>query len=134
MLLFRRPPEPPGFDQRMAPHRRRVEASVEAGERPEFEPAWRSYKAHFARAQYGKCGYCEALALATGVGDVEHFRPKGEVSELGDDPETWGRERRGLANVEGRKTRRVSERGYWWLAYTWENWLLACERCNATTP
>ena len=27
-------------------------------------------------------------------------------------------------------TRRVSDRGYWWLAYTWENWLLACDRCN----
>jgi hypothetical protein len=21
--------------------------------------------------------------------------------------------------------------GYWWLAYTWENWLYACDRCNS---
>ncbi len=131
MLLFRRPRKPSGFDKRMAPYRERVEASIRAGEKPEFEPpAWRSYKAHFAHAQHGKCGYCEAPALATGVGDVERFRPKGEISELDDDPQSWGRERSRLANVEGRKTRRVSDVGYWWIAYTWDNWLLACERCN----
>ncbi len=131
MLLFERPPRPSGFEKRMVPHRQRVDASVETGERPDFQPpAWQSYKAHFARSQHGKCGYCEAPALATGVGDVEHFRPKGEISELDDDPQTWGGERPGLANVKGRKAPPISKLGYWWLAYSWSNWLLACSRCN----
>ncbi len=131
MLLFRRPPKPRDFEQRMAPLRQQVETSMQAGERPEFEPpAWQGYKEHFARTQHGKCGYCEAPALATGVGDVEHFRPKGEVSELRDDPQSWGSERPGLANIARRDTRPVSDHGYWWLAYSWGNWLLACERCN----
>lgn len=131
MLLFRRPRKPSGFERRMGPHRQRVEASVQADEKPDFEPhVWQDYKEHFARVQRGKCAYCEASALATGVGDVDHFRPKGEVSELGDDPATWGRERPWLANVKKPKYHQVSDRGYWWLAYNWENWLLACERCN----
>ena len=115
----------------MAPHRKRVEESRRAKKRPDFEPpAWQGYKRHFARAQHGKCGYCEANVLATGVGDVEHFRPKGAISELSEDPKSWGHERRDLANIEGRKTHRISDCGYWWLAYSWKNWLLACERCN----
>ena len=131
MLLFRRPPKPHNFEECMAPHRQRVEASLQSEETPDFEPpVWQSYKEHFARAQHGKCGYCEAPALATGVGDVEHFRPKGAVSELSDDPQSWGREGPGLANVAGRRFFPVSDQGYWWLAYSWENWLLACERCN----
>lgn len=131
MLLLRRPEKPAGFEERMAPHRLRVEASIRAGDRPDFEPpAWQTYKGPFASAQHGKCAYCEALVLATGVGDVEHFRPKAEISELGEDPATWGRERPELANVEGRQTRKISDRAYWWLAYSWDNWLLACDRCN----
>ncbi len=131
MLLLRRPRKPSGFDDRMAPHRERVEASVQADEKPEFRPpVWQKYKEHFASAQHDKCGYCESPALATGVGDIDHFRPKSEISELDDDLQTRRRERPGLANVAGPGPRTVSERGYWWLAYAWENWLLACERCN----
>lgn len=53
---------------------------------------------------HGKCAYCESE-----VGDnldVEHFRPKGSVS---DDP---------------------THPGYWWLAHTWENLLPSCTPCN----
>jgi uncharacterized protein (TIGR02646 family) len=53
-----------------------------------------------------KCAYCEA-ALTSSPGDVENFRPKSLVA----DPD---------GNREG----------YWWLAYVWENLLLACGRCN----
>jgi uncharacterized protein (TIGR02646 family) len=53
-----------------------------------------------------KCAYCETL-LTAAPGDVENFRPKSLVA----DPD---------GNREG----------YWWLAYVWENLLLACGRCN----
>lgn len=53
---------------------------------------------------HDKCAYCEDE-----VGDdmdVEHFRPKGGVTE---DP---------------------SHPGYWWLAHSWENLLPSCTPCN----
>jgi len=53
-----------------------------------------------------KCAYCEAPAPASMAWDVEHYRPKGRVSERADHP------------------------GYYWLAYDWDNLLLACELCN----
>jgi uncharacterized protein (TIGR02646 family) len=53
-----------------------------------------------------KCAYCEAPAPASTSWDVEHYRPKGRVSERRDHP------------------------GYYWLAYDWDNLLLACELCN----
>jgi uncharacterized protein (TIGR02646 family) len=53
-----------------------------------------------------KCAYCEAPAPASTSWDVEHYRPKGRVSERADHP------------------------GYYWLAYVWENLLLSCELCN----
>jgi len=53
-----------------------------------------------------KCAYCEAPAPASTSWDVEHYRPKGRVSERADHP------------------------GYYWLTYVWENLLLSCELCN----
>lgn len=53
---------------------------------------------------HDKCAYCEDE-----VGDdldVEHFRPKGGVTEDATHP------------------------GYWWLAHTWENLLPSCSPCN----
>lgn len=28
--------------------------------------------------------------------------------------------------------KRATKPGYWWLAYSWDNWLFACELCNST--
>lgn len=53
----------------------------------------------------GKCAYCESN-FARFDWEVEHFRPKGNVAEREDHP------------------------GYYWLAYTWENLLPSCTRCN----
>jgi uncharacterized protein (TIGR02646 family) len=53
-----------------------------------------------------KCAYCEAPAPASASWDVEHYRPKGRVSERPDHP------------------------GYYWLAYRWDNLLLSCQLCN----
>ena len=51
------------------------------------------------------CAYCGADIEETGI-DVEHFRPKGKV----DGDKTFG--------------------GYWWLAYSFQNYLLSCTICN----
>ena len=60
--------------------------------------------------QHNKCCYCEAVFGHVYAGAIEHFRPKAAVSQ-------------------DRTTRRGYP-GYYWLAYAWENLLLACERCN----
>jgi uncharacterized protein (TIGR02646 family) len=56
----------------------------------------------------GKCAYCET-PLVSAVGDIEQFRPKASVSEAPEHP------------------------GYWWLANSWENLLIACHYCNRMT-
>lgn len=53
-----------------------------------------------------KCAYCGSSYRATSPTDIEHFRPKGRVSD-----------------VPGHK-------GYWWLASTWKNLLPSCILCN----
>lgn len=58
----------------------------------------------------GKCAYCESDILKTYVGDIEHFRPKGEIEEL--------------------KASGSSKPGYYWLAADWNNLLLSCRNCN----
>ncbi|MCJ8208559.1 hypothetical protein MUY27_02485 [Mucilaginibacter sp. RS28] len=56
----------------------------------------------------GKCAYCESTFLHVYSGDVEHFRPKGEIEEA----------------VPDKKP------GYYWLAADWDNLLLSCRNCN----
>lgn len=52
-----------------------------------------------------KCAYCETPLPEAGW-DIEHYRPKGRVTEAPRHP------------------------GYFWLAYVWDNLLPACEFCN----
>lgn len=56
----------------------------------------------------GKCAYCESTFLHVYSGDVEHFRPKGEIEEATPDKKP----------------------GYYWLAANWDNLLLSCRNCN----
>lgn len=56
---------------------------------------------------FPKCAYCETVYDASSDGDVEHFRPKGKVSDK--DPQTPG---------------------YYWLANDWDNLMLSCQHCN----
>ena len=58
---------------------------------------------------HGKCAYCESKITAIYNGDIEHFRPKGEIKEVN-----------------------PSKPGYFWLASEWENLLFACPFCNQT--
>jgi uncharacterized protein (TIGR02646 family) len=69
-----------------------------------------SVKQALERAQYGKCAFCEAKIRHVAYGDVEHFRPKAGFRQLPDGP--------------------LERPGYFWLAYSWSNLLLACQLCN----
>jgi uncharacterized protein (TIGR02646 family) len=60
----------------------------------------------------GKCAYCESRYAGTQPMDVEHFRPKGGVEEIGPD---------GKAHLA---------EGYPWLAAHWTNLLPSCIDCN----
>jgi 5-methylcytosine-specific restriction endonuclease McrA len=53
-----------------------------------------------------KCAYCESTVETVAALQVEHYRPKKEV------------------------TGAPGHLGYYWLAYEWTNLLLACPRCN----
>ncbi|AYB31662.1 retron system putative HNH endonuclease [Chryseolinea soli] len=61
---------------------------------------------------YGKCAYCETKITTVTVGDIEHFRPKGEI-------------------IDEQKKKLIP--GYYWLAYDWNNLLLSCNNCNRKT-
>ena len=69
---------------------------------------WRDpkVKSFIYNSQHKKCCYCERKRDC-GESDVEHFRPKAQVANC---PE---------------------HSGYWWLAYDWNNLLIACKKCNA---
>jgi hypothetical protein len=73
---------------------------------PNFKDNWKQLKEHLLDLFHGKCGYCEARFTPTSFGDVEHYRPKGKVSE------------------------EPTHKGYYWLAYEPTNYLPACQLCN----
>lgn len=71
----------------------------------------KSVKEALCLYQNNKCCFCES-SLHAQHGDVEHFRPKaGWVQENKD---------------------QLSDTGYYWLAYDWENLFLSCQKCNQT--
>ena len=60
--------------------------------------------------QHDKCCYCESKPSPTSAGRIDHFRPKGAVRQD--------------------KMSNKLYPGYYWLAYRWDNLVLACETCN----
>lgn len=60
--------------------------------------------------QHGKCCFCESRITHIAYGDVEHFRPK----------KAW----------TTTSNRKYNYPGYYWLAYDWDNFFLACQLCN----
>jgi uncharacterized protein (TIGR02646 family) len=69
-------------------------------------PVWHALKEILASLSGGKCWYCEA-EQARSDNNVDHFRPKGEVAE---------------ASCHG---------GYWWLAFSLDNFRFSCTFCNS---
>ena len=59
-----------------------------------------------------KCCYCERKRWDSTELHAEHFRPKGSVQQT--------------------RAHNKEYPGYYWLAYSWDNLLLACAPCNST--
>lgn len=67
----------------------------------------------------GKCAFCEQSIISNQHGDIEHYRPKAAVQD-----ENW---QPVIRDINGTRTEHP---GYYWLAYDWQNLLLACISCN----
>lgn len=134
MLRFSRAPDRPvDFDNYVDAAKQVIQAIIDNKRFPlskDFQDKWGHFKDALLKVQHNKCGYCE-LFLGTHPGDVEHYRPKAELQELPEDEKKWGAEGDGVFNVEGRSPKSISDSGYWWSAYDWENYLAACNRCNS---
>jgi len=88
---------------------RQLREAHDRGEKLEFDgKIWREMKHHLFELFDNKCAYCESLVLHISPGDVEHYRPKGRVTEDRDHP------------------------GYYWLAYDINNLLPSCSACNGS--
>src|SRR5436190_9209784 len=66
---------------------------------------WSAGKGALAFVSVNKCWYCECRQDRSDL-QVDHFRPKGRI------------------------TGEPAHPGYWWLAFEWRNFRLACTFCN----
>ncbi len=135
MLRFQRPPTPDDFEEYVASAREKIEQLAKAAppKSKDFDAKWGKYKPDFLAALFNKCGYCEQK-LGSFFGDIDHYRPKAALQKLPANKKLWGREGKGDKNsfdVKDRKLIDLEGPGYWWLAYTWSNYLAACNRCNS---
>ena len=89
----------------------KARADIDVGDKPELPAMWREDEdlrdALHERHHNGKCCYCERKRDISRERDVEHFRPKLGVTEA------------------------PRHKGYWWLAYEWNNMLISCKTCNS---
>lgn len=89
-------------------------AEIAAHHTPAFDSsvyAAKSVKDRLIADQHHKCVYCEQSANGD-FGCVEHYRPKGGFTDA----------------MDGKLT----QPGYYWLAYDWDNLLFSCSKCNTT--
>ena len=130
-------PKPSDFDAFVRDGRKKIANIVRSGRDPtsaDFDPEWRAvserYKPLFVTHQQTRCGYCDRAL--TDYGALDHLRPKASIAML--DPSNPGREVAGGVNRMGRFSRstlREAKPGYWWLAFRWSNYVLACTQCNS---
>lgn len=93
----------------------------------DFPNHWGKHKHLFILPQHdGKCAYCEVSVIAGMPGDVEHFRPKSYCQPL-----SKAKSNDDYAGNPPDRRAGAKSAGYWWLAYDWSNYLLACIRCNS---
>ncbi len=105
-------PAPPMLIERWPEERERAARLAAEGRNPSrFDFSMfnrRQVRDALSQLFHSKCAYCEARVGVTSKPDVEHYRPKGNITnEFGD-----------------------TDQGYWWLAGEWDNLLLACQTCN----
>ena len=70
---------------------------------------------------HGKCAYCECSTAVSQPGDLDHFRPKGGVTDINGNPVM-------ITAADGRL---VEHYGYYWLSFDWRNLLPSCRDCNS---
>jgi uncharacterized protein (TIGR02646 family) len=109
MIRLKKIPKPKFLDsKKIRDAVKRNRALIAAGKKPEFPSFWNEppvRKALDKRHYRGKCCYTERRRDIQLERDVEHFRPKGKVTG-------------------------ENHPGYWWLAYVWDNLLIACKVNN----
>lgn len=138
MFAWKRPGSPSDFADLVRRGRVFVACAIRHGGQPfgpVFDDTWNklreAYKPIFERAQQRRCAWCDRCC--TGFGMLDHLRPKAEVARV--DPAHPGRELDGTGKIDEkfrRKKLAYSERGYWWLAFRWSNFVYSCELCNST--
>ncbi|HSN97098.1 MAG TPA: hypothetical protein VLS89_02335 [Candidatus Nanopelagicales bacterium] len=123
-------------------------AMLESGDdAPEEAEGYQVARPRLHIRQFAKCAYCESWTQEESQ-PVEHFRPRKRPSRI-----DWSalskstsglysttdddRFARGLPPLEFERVRwpdpnrqAQPERGYWWLAWTWENLVFGCVSCN----
>ena len=87
------------------------------------EDLYKQQKEALLRIFHEKCGYCESLITNNQPGDVEHFRPKGRVTD----------EHGKIVLKQFKNGTTLNHFGYFWLAYERENLFPACSACNRPT-
>jgi uncharacterized protein (TIGR02646 family) len=79
--------------------------------RPDFDSrVWQAAKPYLLKLFHSKCAYCESLLDGKVDSDIEMYRPKIGAIGLTREP--------------------AKNDHYWWLAYEWDNLLIACKTCN----
>ena len=116
---FKKPVPPDDFDdwlERCERAAKRLKGSDDVSEK-----LYKEQRQVFLDLFNGKCAYCEAkIILDQHKGDVEHYRPKGGVTDENDND---------ILIDDGNGGRRPHP-GYYWLAYDWRNLLPSCVACN----
>jgi len=122
MIRIRKPASPPAVLTTTGKQQTKDDHKAFAADRKGFRSGVKKFdfdrgiyaadevKVALRTAQYDKCAFCEAKVTHITDGDIEHFRPKSAVKQ----------------NTGGK----LEYPGYFWLAYEWDNLLLACNNCN----
>jgi hypothetical protein len=84
--------------------------------RPEYKAALAGHLVSLA-----KCGWCEKICEVRRELNVEHYRPKTRVTHWMGSPNCISDVPPGEIDIG---------EGYWWLAFEWSNYSLACSPCN----
>ncbi len=77
---------------------------------------------------FGKCAYCETPIEDIFPGDVEHYRPKGKVTDEKYN-EIYKQKDDGTFILDDAGNK-ILHPGYYWLAYEWTNLIPSCTYCN----
>jgi hypothetical protein len=75
------------WEEKAAELKRKLLDAYDGDREIEFDDAmWRAMKQHLFELFDNKCAYCESRVLHVSPGEVEHYRPKGRVTEDPDHP------------------------------------------------